>query len=163
MSDFTAAVAVVLSHESGRLIFNDNGRVASKWGVTLQSAREFYPNCTAGDIARMDPQGASEFYRMAFWNRYGIGRIEDQALATRVFDLAVNMGGGTAIKLLQRAVGANDDGIMGPATLALVNGGAAAEILSTVKSEAEQHYRNLALANPALQKDLPGWPNRLNA
>jgi lysozyme family protein len=172
MSTFEAAIPTVLNHESGTVIWNDNGRGISKWGITHQTAREFYPNCSPDDILRMTPQSAAEFYRMAFWTRYNIGLIEDQELATRVLDLTVNMGAGGwyekegqrrfrdgGITLLQKVIGIVRDGIIGPATAAAVN--ARADVLAMYKVAAEMHYRDLAASSPACAKDLQGWLNRL--
>ena len=160
MSDFEKAVKVVLSNESGKLNPDDNGRGPSKWGVTLETAREFWPACAPADIEAMDEQKAACFYRVAFWGLYRIGLIENQELATQVLDLAVNMGP-IAIKLLQRSVGTEDDGIMGPHTAAAANENPGAA-MSGLKWRAAQYYRDLASVNPAKYgKDLPGWLHRL--
>lgn len=162
VSDFQTAIGPLLQREGSQFIANDNGRGSCKWGITRKTAREFYPNCSDDDIARMTPEQAEEFYRMHFWERYQIGRITDQALAERVFDMAVNMGGGTAVKMLQRVVGVKADGILGPHTAAMTNMTQPGEVIGGLKITARRHYEQLAAADPEKYgDDLPGWLNRL--
>ncbi|MEN6532228.1 MAG: glycosyl hydrolase 108 family protein [Bryobacteraceae bacterium] len=163
MSTFEAAITVLLEHEGGRLIADDHGRGPSKWGVTLATAREIHPEWNGGDIARLTAERAAEFYRAQFWERYRIGLIDDQALATKLLDLAVNVGPGTAIKILQRSVGTAVDGALGPKTAEAANGLPAAEVLAEVRELAAAHYRQLAEEHPNLAACLPGWLARLKA
>jgi len=161
MSTFESAITPLLAHEGSTLVPEDNGRGPSKYGVTLKSAREFYPHWTAADIARLDPAGAAEFYRVAFWRRYGVGLIESQGVADKVLDLAVNIGGGTAVRLLQSAVGVKQDGLIGPKTARAVNATDPWRTLATLRVLAERHYRDLVARNPKLAPCLPGWLARL--
>lgn len=183
MSEFQPAVDFLLSHESGELVANDNGRGVSKWGITYQTAKAIYPQCKPEDIARMDRDQAANFYRIHFWERYRIGLIQDQALANKAFDLLVNMGAGGivfdpdpqnpdlkvsrlvdgALTILQRCAGVVVDGILGPESARVINLTNPTELLGAYCREAARHYQDLVQKNPALQKDLNGWLTRVNA
>jgi lysozyme family protein len=162
VSSFDLAINPLLHNEGGGINPEDHGRGVSKWGITLKTAREFYIDCTPNDIMSMGPQQAAAFYRMAFWERYHLALIEDQDLATKMLDLCVNMGPGTAIKMLQEAVHAKPDGVLGPVTALMVNTNHPRVVLACVRALAELHYRELA-KKPEFAAELDGWLNRLKS
>jgi len=63
-----------------------------------------------------------------------------------------------AIKLLQRAVDCDDDGIFGQNTLAAVN---SKDCYQDFLTEAKLYYRDIVFHNPKKSKFLNGWLNRL--
>ena len=91
-------------------------------------------------------------------------------LALALFDTGVNMGVGTAIKLLQRAI--NDllpqpkwvavDGIIGQQTLAATKALNPIQLALRLCARREERYYAIVRANPTQQKFLRGWLNRLN-
>lgn len=163
MSNFEKAIPVILAHEGGALVEQDGGRGASRWGVTRKSYAEYFPQCTDETIRNLSISEATEFYERAFWNRYHIERIVDQELATKVFDLAVNVGPVTAIQLLQKAVGATVDGYLGPRTAAATNGLQPSGVLTQLRAQAEAYYRGLVARNPKQAVFLDGWLARLDS
>lgn len=96
-----------------RLIGNEGGYVnhpadpggETNWGISKRS----YPTV---DIKNLSRAQAKEIYRQDFW--LAAGQDIAPAVAFQVFDAAVNHGISTAIRFLQRAVGAADDGHWGP-------------------------------------------------
>lgn len=156
MSDFQTALKQLLSDEGGIFVPADNKRGASRYGITLETFREFYPDATAETIENLTPIEVEDFYQVAFWGRYRYGLILDQALATKLLDLGANIGGSTVVKLLQRALLLNDDGILGPITAAAANSNPTKTLVS-FRIELEQYHRNVALANPEEAPYLAGW------
>jgi len=59
-------------------------------------------------------------YRKKYWDAVSGDKLPD-GVDYAVFDLAINSGTGRAAKILQKAVGAVQDGVIGSATLAAVN------------------------------------------
>ena len=92
-----------------------------------------------------------EFYKVHFWNSF-----EDQLsvpLQQRVLDAAVNMGPGTAVRILQQAINSlggsvTVDGGWGPATVAAANLCDQTRLLDAFRQTRLQHYKNIVLANP---------------
>ena len=80
-------------------------------------SKRAYP---AVDIKNLTRDGAKEIYRRDYWDRAQCDRLPP-ALAFVLFDAAVNSGIGQAIRFLQRAVGATDDGVIGPLTISAIN------------------------------------------
>jgi lysozyme family protein len=80
----------------------------TQWGISKRS----YPNL---DIKAITRDQAKEIYRSDFWNRIHADELAD-GVAFQAFDFAVNSGIETAVRCLQRAVGAAPDGHWGPET-----------------------------------------------
>lgn len=93
------------------------------------------------------------FYRAQFWNK-SFDALTSDDLAKRVFDASVNMGSGTAAKILQRVLGVTADGVLGPATVAKANSGDYVEAFIAARC---QHYKDIVTANPAKGKFLKQW------
>ena len=55
-------------------------------------------------------------YKTGFWDRIQGDKLHD-AVAFQLFDAAVNHGIGNAVRMMQRALGVADDGIVGNVTL----------------------------------------------
>lgn len=122
---------------------------------------------TVEDIKQMTEAEAAKLYDLYFWSKQGYGGIDDQSIATKVFDLAINMGSLGANKCLQRAVrtanGSHlllDDGLFGRQTLAAVNEANPVKVLAATKSEAARYYNQIVIKNPKLECYLRGWLNR---
>ena len=63
---------------------------------------------------------AKAIYRRDYWDKLRPDELP-QELAICVFDCAVNMGRDKAVRLLQRACGVAQDGVMGGNTIAAAN------------------------------------------
>jgi lysozyme family protein len=163
MSDFDLAIAATLKSEGGGYVADDHGRGPSRWGVTLATAHEFHPNWKAEDIESLTLNQAKEFYRGAFWNKYLIGAIQNQAVAAKVLDLTINMGPATAFRLLQGCVHVAVDGVLGQITLQAVNTADPEVLLADLRARAAGYYTELAEHRPELAHNLSGWLARLEA
>ena len=83
------------------------------WGITQRVARA---NGYYGPMVSLSKDFAIKIYEKDYWKPVK-GDILPSLLKFEVFDMAVNAGPVTAIKLLQRALNVEDDGIYGPQTL----------------------------------------------
>jgi lysozyme family protein len=111
---FDDAITEVLQHEGGYVNHPSDPGSETNHGVTLKVARE---NGYLGEMRDMPVSVAKAIYKARYWDK---ARCDDLPPELRfdVFDCAVNSGVGTAIKLLQRALRVNDDGQIGPQTIA---------------------------------------------
>lgn len=64
-------------------------------------------------------ESVKNFYLDNYWDKYKLGQIENPNVADFLFDFVVNSG--QAIKVVQRALGLEDDGIVGPKTIKAIN------------------------------------------
>lgn len=84
----------------------------TKYGISAMT----YPDV---DIKNLTLAGAKALYKRDWWDKLGMERFRP-AMQYQMFDAALNHGMGSATKMVQRAAGAADDGIIGPKTLAAV-------------------------------------------
>ena len=104
------------------------------------------------------------FYQAAFWNPY-VAQIASDDVAKRWLDAAVNMGEGTATKLMQKAVNDTfpgsahlaEDGQLGPDTVNWTNSCGEQAVVAAFINQRVAHYQAIAAANPAKAKYLDGW------
>jgi lysozyme family protein len=106
------AIDLILKLEGGYVNHPADPGGETKYGISKRAHPEL-------DIANLSPDQAREIYRSDYWNPTA-ARIYDTAprLAGVVFDAAVNHGNGQAVRLLQKIVQTNADGIIGPMTIA---------------------------------------------
>lgn len=89
----------------------------TKYGVSAAA----YPK---EDIQNLTLARAREIYKRDYWDKASCEKIINSKVQAIHFDTAVNSGTDTACKLLQRSVGAKEDGLVGDKTLAAVNSNA---------------------------------------
>jgi len=95
---------------------------ATAYGVTLPALSDYLKRpATVQDLRALTPDSAilTAVYRLDFW---GAVRGDDLPAGADVLvaDFAVVDGPGASIRVLQRVIGAVEDGAFGPATLAAV-------------------------------------------
>lgn len=122
------------------------------------------------DIRNMKREDAAALYKEEWWDKYRYSDITDQAIATKVFCTAINMGAGPANRLLQNALRAHGcgnlvaDGQLGAATMQALRYVCAKEsplaVLSTYRALQAAYYDALIAHNPKLEKFRNGWHNR---
>ncbi len=168
MTHFSEAINVVLQHEGGFSDDKDDAGGATNFGISLRFLKglgdegdiDHDGDVDADDIRKMTVQQAVAIYKTQWWDRYGYEQIHSQDVATKVFDLAVNMGAKRAHIIVQRALRAvgkvvTEDGVIGPVTMDAINNYQPRGLLPAIRSEAAGFYRGLNQP-----KFLAGWLNR---
>lgn len=168
MSSFDLAIPTILRHEGGLVDNpNDPGGITN-FGVSLRWLKSkglagdinHDGDVNATDIKIMTVDEAKGFYHQFWWDAYKYGNIIAQAVATKVFDAAVNMGAPRAHMFAQAVVGTTQDGVIGPQTLAEINAMPSLKFIVAYQEQMAQFYRRLVALNPARQEFLKGWLNR---
>lgn len=139
MSAFDRAFNLTIDHEGGYSHDPRDPGGETKFGISKRS----YPR---ENIATLTIERAKSIYRADYWNAIK-GDDLPEALAVLLFDGAVNHGVKTAIRMMQRAVGAKDDGVIGPLTIE------AAELMDPARFAARFLGERLRL-----MADLSNWP-----
>lgn len=116
---FDHAFQDTLGLEGGYVNHPDDPGGETKYGITKRS----YPDV---DIAALTVEDARAIYYRDFWRPLMLDQVLDDQVAAEIFDTAVNMGRGRAVKIAQRAcnfLGSSlaVDGAMGPKTLAAID------------------------------------------
>lgn len=170
--NFPLAINTVLLHEGGYVNNPKDPGGATNYGISLRFLKQAYPEALAdfdfdhdGDVDAADmrllPQAkAIEIYREQFWDRYGYSRIDGASIATKVFDLCVNMGPKHAHQIVQRAADVKDDGVLGPASFKAINARPSADLLNRIRHEAVLFYERLIKLHPDFDEFRAGWIRR---
>ena len=155
--EFLAAVERVLADEGGYSSNPADPGGATKFGISARSN-------PGVDIAALTRDAAIEIYWREWWQRFGFAQLP-AAVASKTFDLAVNVGASNAIECLRRALRACGSPVTEPGSLGLVTIVASRcadphALMAALRSEAAGHYR-LVAANQKRGADfLKGWLNR---
>lgn len=178
MSNFEAAISVVLLHEGFYVNDASDPGGATNFGISLRWLKDIGDTDGDGfldgdidhdgdvdveDIKKMQKPDAIKLYRTHWWDKYGYVSISDNDIATKTFDFAINMGSKQAHKCLQRAVRSasptktilEDDGALGAKSFYAVNQCNPQFLLCALRSESAGFYRGLNKP-----KYINGWLNR---
>lgn len=145
--NFPRALSLVLRSEGG---WSDNlgdpGGATMK-GVTLANFRRYVKaNASKADLKQITDEQVATVYRRFYWDAVA-GAELPAGVDYAVFDFAVNSGPGRASKYLQAAVGAVQDGRIGPATLGAVKAKPAGVVVDALYD-----------ARLVFLRRLPTWP-----
>ena len=129
----------LIGHEGGYVNDPRDPGGDTNWGITKGTA---LANGYAGAMKAMTREQAFKIYQSAFWVRYQCEKMPS-AIAYQFFDAAVNHGLGNASRMLQRAVGVADDGVIGNMTLAAVKKMAISDVIMRLNAERLEFYCKL--------------------
>ncbi|MBT5829023.1 MAG: hypothetical protein HOH77_02415 [Candidatus Latescibacteria bacterium] len=134
----------VLVHEGGWADHPKDPGGATMKGVTLTTYRRHFGEDKSKDDLRNITDGELEqIYRSGYWNKCSCDALPS-GVDYAVFDGAVNSGPGRSAKWLQAAVGAKQDGGIGPKTLIKVEEHDAVEIVDVMYDRRLRFLRNLS-------------------
>jgi len=152
---FDEIIEVLLEHEGGYVNDPTDLGGETKYGIT----KRFYPDV---DIKNLTKEQAKEIYKKDYWVKNKVPQLPNN-LKHIYFDMCINQGRGTAVKVLQRAVNAKGgdlkvDGGFGPKTIEAIN----KYNLSAdrVRCYRLKHYYDLVNRKPEQEKFLFGWFRR---
>ena len=172
MAIFTTALQELFKNEGGYNDIPQDKGGATKYGISLR----FYQNninksATSEDIKKLTQDDAEGIYFQYFWLKNNYSEINNQKLANKVFDVAVNMGETIANRFLQQSYNAlnlkqiNLDGVCGLITTNAINNCSDENILNIleyIKILQKHHYLEIVKNRVDQQKFLKGWLNRAN-
>lgn len=107
--EFEKAVEIILKFEGGYVNDENDPGGETNFGISKRA----YPGL---DIKNIRKGHAKLIYEKDYWNACRCSGLPKN-IRLMVFDCSVNMGTDRASRFLQMAVGADNDGIVGPQTL----------------------------------------------
>ena len=147
--NFEAAFERLLGHEGGYTAGVGDPGGETKFGISKRS----YPG---EDIAGLTLERAKQIYKRDFWGAAGCDAVPD-AIRFDLFDMAVNSGVKTAIKMLQRTVDETVDGVLGPRTLQAISSMPAARLAARFNGQ-RLNFMTTLKTWPTFGK---GWARRI--
>lgn len=185
MADYTQAFDETIPNDEGKYS-NDAG---DSGGETVYGLTRNYDKDWNGWIAVDSYKGkpdypnnlpydqllelAKPYYKTKYWDYAQMDAWQSQDLAKKCFVIAVNIYTTTAIKWLQTALNALNhngkdypdltvDGVFGAKTLSAMNSCQnLANVLELVRAQQDSYYLNITMSNPANEKFINGWINRV--
>lgn len=126
---------------------------ATKFGIDQRS----HPDV---NIRTLTKAQAKQIYLLDYWTPVRANELSFP-LDVVMMDIAVNNGRTRAVKWLQEIVGAIQDGVFGPKTMALAQKASPTSTARKLLQRREAFYR--AIAKGSQSKFLKGWLNRNNS
>ena len=119
-NNFEACLMEVLRHEGGFVNHPKDPGGMTNLGVTKATYEDWIGHPVTEKIMRsLTVAHVKTLYKVKYWQTVQCDELP-QGLDLCVFDFAVNAGPNRAARYLQKVVGANQDGAIGPKTLSLV-------------------------------------------
>ena len=173
MAEFAPAFKFTMGHEdaarSGIVTHDADGR--TRFGI----CEKFHPDLPE-DFWTKPPLNAlldaEHIFEGKYWGTLDLDEIVDQAVASKIFDLAIVMGCKEAAVLAQRAangllLGSSKapaiDGRIGPQTIAALNSCPPQNIVEALCNLSKIVFCEDAAKHPDKQGDLKGWLKRAAA
>lgn len=152
--DVKRIIERTLVHEGG-YVFDPNDKGGeTKFGISKRA----YPDV---DIKNLTKDDAVCIYKRDYYDSMHLDLVTSARVRFKLFDIGVNCGPRTAIRLLQRGLDIlPDDGVLGPKTAALVNVMEESNVLEEIVDELKAHYGNIIRKDPSQKRYFRGWMAR---
>lgn len=132
-------------------------------GVTLATYRQLInPRATVEDLRAMTDREWEYIFGRGYWRPWKADYIESQGVANVCVDWAWASGTGTSILRVQRLLGVDADGIVGPQTLDAINGASPRELFERLIQARLDFVQDIVRRHPSQRVFLRGWQNRIN-
>ncbi|CAH2606501.1 conserved protein of unknown function (plasmid) [Rhodovastum atsumiense] len=153
---FNVCLPFVLREEGGYSNDPRDPGGATNLGITIATLTRWRGrSCTPADVRALTRDEAAEIYHAQYWNALRCGDLRP-GLDLLAFDAAVNPGQGWAARELQRQVGAEVDGLVGPMTVLAARGADTRAIINGMSVARAAYYRS----RPGFRTYGNGWLGR---
>lgn len=155
------ALEFVLPHEGGYSNNPADKGGATNFGITEATARR---HGYQGDMRDLPQETAESIYAAEYWP--GLEAVDNQAVASKIFDLRVNFGVAGGNRVAQQAANqlvdppTAEDGRWGPDTVATINSADPADMLDELATAAAARYQAIVERDPSQETFLRGWMKR---
>jgi lysozyme family protein len=161
MSRFEECLARVLKHEGGYVHDSLDSGGRTNLGVTQRVWEEFVGHpVSEADMRTLTLEKVTKLYKQRYWNP-AYCEVLPKGLDYVVFDFAVNAGTGRSVKTLQSAIGCVADGVIGPKTMAAINGANVKNLVAKFSDARTEFYQGIVAKKPDQARFIKGWLNRV--
>jgi len=155
MELFDKCMVVIFAHEGGYVDDSDDLGGETNYGI----CKRYFPD---EDIKNLTKERAKELYFGHYWQPMKLWHIWTKYDAVlQIFDMGVNAGRERAIRMAQKIVMTQQDGIMGPITGKAID--QYRGFIEKYKDARRTYYRELAEKRPRNKKFLNGWLKRVES
>jgi len=155
--NFDEALKAVLMHEGGYVNHPRDPGGRTNLGVT-QKVWEAWVGKAVGEkeMRGLTPATVAPMYKKKYWDAVKADDLPT-GLDYLMFDFAINAGPGRAIRTMQKAIGTNPDGVIGPKTMAALKAADQKDLIAKFSIEKELFYKAL----PTFATFGKGWMRRV--
>lgn len=163
MADYKELVPIVRKWEGGWSNNPNDMGGCTMSGVTIATFRSVYGSGkTCSDLRRLTEDQWNHIFKKKYWDRWRADEIRNQSIANLLVDWLWTSGV-WGIKYPQRILGVADDGLVGPRTIAAINGHPdQEELFRKLWDRRLKQFRAIA-SKPGQRGFLNGWTSRLNS
>jgi lysozyme family protein len=141
--NFERIMDEIFKHEGGYVDHPRDPGGATNMGITFATLRAYRGKAiTKADVKALTKAEAREIYRKNYWNKVS-GDDLPSGVDLCTMDGAVNSGPSRGVRWLQRAVGANADGQIGPKTIAAADEAPLAQTINRMCDDRMNFLRGL--------------------
>ncbi len=167
---YEIAFNVLLKHECGYTNNPSDPGGPTNFGITQNELTRCHKQLKLpSDVKELTKEQARIYYKSQWWDKYNYKAINSLYMATKIFDMAVNMGSEQAHTLAQRSANSCGhhlvvDGVLGPKSIAALNEiyvhNRESDFKVEIREEQASLYNFLVVQNPKLKIFLRGWLKR---
>jgi hypothetical protein len=161
-SKFQKCFEIVLAREGGFSNHPEDKGGPTNLGITMSVLKEWRnkdkdenEDVTIDDVRNLTRDEAREIYRTRYWNLLQCDELP-KGVDLVVFDFGVNAGPSRSAKMLQKIIGADGDGSIGPVTIGACKLTPARDIITKMSDMRLEYYKE----RPNAATFLNGWTNR---
>ncbi|WP_018875281.1 glycoside hydrolase family 108 protein [Thioalkalivibrio sp. ALJ8] len=153
----------VLQREGGFVDHPDDRGGPTNMGITQRTLAEFFGrDVSTEEVRDLSRETARSIYRANYWNGPGFAGLHlPPVIAELVFDAGVHHGPHQATRMLQRAAGVGDDGIIGPITTEAVAKADTIALAAGLCAERAVFFGRLITRDHSQAAFAHGWLRRL--
>ena len=155
--NFDSALKMILKSEGGFVNHKLDPGGMTNLGVTKKVWEAWVGKAVGeSEMRALTPATVAPMYRKKYWDAVKADELPT-GLDYLMFDFAINAGPGRAIKTMQKAIGTNPDGAIGPKTMAALKAADQADLIAKFSMEKELFYKSL----PTFATFGKGWMRRV--
>src|ERR1700676_3596242 len=168
MANFEPIVKWLLYQEDshstpGKILNEGDDAGLTRLGITQRYHQSDVPSDFFSTMSFKDAvQAAKYVYRKRYWEILDGDLMNSDQVAAPLISFAVNDNTLTAVKTLQQVLEVDDDGHMGPKTLAELNSKDPVIVAKLFRAAWITFYQHDAAVNSSKTQFLQGWINRAN-
>jgi len=153
----------VMNREGGYVDHPADRGGPTNYGVTQATLSAYRgENVSKKDVKDLTEREARDIYEQNYWIEPGFSQMGHRSLhlIDAIFDAAINHGTKNAVQMLQRAIGENPDGLLGPVTLGTLNTMQDQEVMARFIGQRVIFYGRLITRDPSQAAFAYGWMRR---
>jgi lysozyme family protein len=155
-NNFDKSFKYILEDEGGFSADKKDPGGVTNLGVTLRTWEDWQRRqVNVQEMRDLSADQVLPLYRARYWDAVKADMLPS-GIDYLVFDCAVNCGVSNAIKFIQRALGAKEDGVIGPVTLTSLRTVDVGDLIDKFTQIKTEHYESL----PTFAEFGEGWVNR---